>query len=417
MLQPDGGRNKRFAEGFGHTMSDANEAGIPTGGHVAAGFAPVREAFVENFRVDGDWGAAVAVFVGGTAVVDLWGGYQDQARARPWARETLVNAYSTGKGVLAMLALDAVQRGEVALDVPVTRYWPEFAAAGKSSITLRMLLSHKAGLPAIRPLQPPERKYDWAAMCTLLAAEAPFWTPGTAHGYHSNTYGYMIGEVLRRATGLGPGALLRERLAGPLAADYYWGLDSQLQSRVADLLLPNDISLALQISQGKERLAREASSGGEIDHAGMVWRGYFNPPGLSSFGNVNTPQWRAAVIPSTNGHATARGLAQLYNALIMPRQKPWLDKAVLEEAISIQADGDDVVLDRPSRFGLGFQLPQPKRPIGPNPRAFGHFGHGGSLGFADPDAGIAFAYLTNRPGQRFLASRANRLIEALYQAL
>ncbi len=393
---------------------------IPIDGECDPRFAAVREAFLINFTDDGDWGASVCVMIGGRPVVDLFGGFQDKARSVPWRHDTLVNAYSTGKGVLAMLALDAVGRGEVSLDDPVCRLWPDFAGQGKSRISLRMLLAHRAGLPAIRPMLPPEAKYQWATMCAALAAERPFWEPDTAHGYHANSYGFLIGEVLRRATGREPGALLRERLAGPAGADYYWGVPAREHARIAPVLLLHESDIAHQQAQG-EALMR--SDGGEPDHKGMVWRGYFNPPGMSGFGSVNTTDWRNAVIPSSNGHANAAAIARIYDAWLFGladesgERTPLASDALRTEAARIHSDGEDVVLGRPSRFGLGFQLPQPNRPIGPNPASYGHFGHGGSLGFADPDAGLAFGYVTNRPGARFLASRAMRVTAAVYEAL
>jgi CubicO group peptidase (beta-lactamase class C family) len=392
----------------------------PIEGYCAAGFEAVRTAFRTNFVEDGEWGAAACVLVDGRCVVDLWGGHRDGARTEHWRRDTLVNAYSTGKGVLAMLVLDALERREVSLDVPVRKYWPDFAAEGKEAVTLRMLLAHRAGLPAIRPMLPPEAKYDWDWMCRMLAAERPFWTPGMAHGYHANTYGFLVGEVLRRATGVPVGRLLRERLAGPAGADYYWGLPEAMHERVAPMLFPAEHTVAAQQAQGAELLAREH---GEIDKQGMIWRGYFNPPGMSGFGAVDTTAWRLATIPSTNGTGNARGIARLYDALLLgvPRtnggRRPLASTSLRAEATRVHSDGEDMVLERPSRFGLGFQLPQPNRPIGPSPRAFGHFGHGGSLGFGDPDASLAFGYVTNRPGARFLASRALRVADAVYEAL
>ncbi len=393
---------------------DAPRPDSPIAGHWDPAFAPVVDGFRENFRTDGDLGAAACVMLQGRVVLDLWGGYRDAACQHPWQADTLVNAYSVGKGVLAILALDALARAEVQLDTPVHLLWPEFAGQGKDQISLRLLLSHQAGLPAIRPMQPAGTQYDWARMCSLLAAETPFWTPGQGHGYHANHYGYLVGEVLRRATGLPPGALLRERLTGPLQLDYGWGMTNQEAPRIAEVVLTHQISIELQQEQAQMLLALEQTRDGVVDHAGMVWRGYFNPPGMSGYGSVNTPAWRQAVIPSANGHGTARAIAGIYNHVLHGN---WLPTEILAEATRIQADGQDLVLERPSRFGLGFQLPQPKRPIGKSPHAFGHFGHGGSLGFADPDAGLAFAYVTNKPGQRFLASRANRLLDALYQVL
>jgi CubicO group peptidase (beta-lactamase class C family) len=400
-------------------ISAASVTDPPLDGHCAPGFEAVRDAFRTNFIDDGDWGAAACVIVDGRCIVDIWGGYQDLARQQPWNRDTLVNAYSVGKGVLAILVLDAVERREIEFETRISRVWPEFSAAGKEGIRLRTLLAHRAGLPAIRPMLPPNAKYDWAWICRLLAGEVPFWEPGSAHGYHSNTFGYLVGEVLRRATGTPVGQLLRERLAGPAGADFYWGLPQVLHERVAPVLLTSEASIETQQAQGAALVAREH---GTVDHRGMVWRGYFNPPGMSGFGSVNTADWRNATIPSTNGHANARAIARLYDALLggVPRsgggRRPVASAALRAEATRIHSDGEDLVLERRSRFGLGFQLSQPDRPIGPGPKAFGHFGHGGSLGFADPEIGLAFGYVTNRPGARFLASRAKRIADSVYAA-
>jgi CubicO group peptidase (beta-lactamase class C family) len=403
-------------------MTEVRAPGItdpPIAGVCDDRFAAVRDAFRINFTDDGEWGGAACAMLSGACIVDLWGGYHDLARQRAWGEHTLVNAYSTGKGVLGILVLDAIERGELDLDARVVDLWPEFGAAGKGDIRVRAVLAHRAGLPAVRPMLPPEAKYDWGLMCETLAAETPFWEPDSGHGYHSNTFGFLVGEILRRATGMAPGKLLRERLAGPAQAEYYWGLPESMHDRVAPVLLTNEISIESQQAQGSALLDREQ---GQVAHQGMVWRGYFNPPGMSGFGAVNTRDWRVATIPSTNGQANARALARLYDAVLhgvgsSVGRRPVASRTLLEQATRIHSDGDDIVLSRPSRFGLGFQLPQPHRPIGPGPRAFGHFGHGGSLGFADPDIGLAFGYVTNRPGARFLASRALRVVDAIYAAL
>jgi CubicO group peptidase (beta-lactamase class C family) len=379
----------------------------PIDGHCAPGFEPVREAFLENFRGDGEHGAALHATAGGRVLVDLWGGWTDRRRRRPWRCDTIVNAYSVGKGVLALLVLDAVAHRQVALDDPVIRWWPEFGAAGKTAITLRTLLTHSAGLPALRPLLPSAAKYDWARMCRLLAAETPFWEPGTAHGYHANTLGFLVGEVLRRATGSGPARLLRH-FAGPAEADYFWGVPRAAHGRVAPVLLDDGPTVAAQRA-GAVQQARVT----DADRAGMIWRAYFNPPGASGFGSVNTRAWREAVIPSTNGHGDARGIARIYASALagaVPRE-------LLEEAARIQVEGHDLVTERPSAFGLAFQRPTERRPMGRSARAFGHFGYGGSLGFADPDLGLGFGYVTNRPAPRFVATRAVRVSQALYDCL
>ena len=341
----------------------------------------------------------------GRTVADLWGGFADLADTQPWRRDTLVNVFSAGKGVLAMLALDCVEAGELALDAPVATLWPALAAAGKERLTLRMLLAHRAGLPAVREPLPEHAMYDWQRMCEALAAERPYWEPDADHGYHVNTWGFLVGELLRRATGAPIERLLAQRLGAALGADFQLGVAASDQPRIADVALP-----APSPASGAQLVAAFPPTG-DAERDAMIRSTYFNPPGLSGFGTVNTRAWREAVIPSTNAHANARGLARAY-AWFLGRSA-----TLRAEATSTHSEGEDRVLGRPSRFGLGFQLPRATRSLGPSPHAFGHFGHGGSLGLADPDAGLAFAYVTSRPGARFRSPRTDRLLAALYACL
>jgi CubicO group peptidase (beta-lactamase class C family) len=382
-------------------------------GRCDARFAALREAFASNFSELDEVGAGLCVQIDGSRVVDLWGGHRDAARREPWREDTLVNAYSVGKGVVAMLVLALVERGQIALDRPVAELWPEFAAAGKGATAVRTLLSHRAGLPAVRERLPDEALYDWDWMCSALAAQAPYWEPGTAHGYHVNTYGFLAGELVRRVTHLGVGAALARIITRPADADFHCGLAPRDHARVAEVVT------ALPILREESQWALAFPPTGDPAHDRMVWHTYFNPVGISGFGTVNTVAWRNAAIPSTNGHGTACGVATLYAAFLRggPPGVRWVSDVLRAEAVSIAADGDDRVTRRPSRFGLGFQLAQPSRPIGASPRAFGHFGYGGSLGFADPDAGLAFGYLMNRPGERWNNPRTERLLDALYRCL
>jgi CubicO group peptidase (beta-lactamase class C family) len=376
-----------------------------------ARFTELREAFAANFRELGEVGAGLCVEIDTVRVVDLWGGHCDAARTRPWHEDTLVNAFSVGKGVVAMLALALVERGDLALDAPLARYWPEFATAGKHAITVRTLLAHRAGLPAVRERMPDEALYDWDRICAALAGQAPYWEPGTAHGYHVNTYGFLAGELIRRVTRIRVGEALARIVTGPAGADFHYGLAPRDHARVAEVvMLP-------AIDESHWPLAFPPT--GDAEHDRMIWHAYFNPNGISGMGTVNTAKWRSAVIPSTNGHGTARSVATLYAAFLRggPPGVHWVGDSLRSEAVSVQADGNDRVTRRASRFGLGFQLAQSSRPIGASPRAFGHFGYGGSLGFADPDAGIAFGYVMNRPGERWNNPRTERLLDALYRCL
>ncbi|MCG8591411.1 MAG: beta-lactamase family protein [Proteobacteria bacterium] len=390
-------------------------APTPVAGTCDSAFEPVREALHANFRDHDEVGAGVCVLIDGRTVLDLWGGHCDAERRRPWQRDTLVNAYSVGKGVTAMLALALVERGALDLDEPVSERWPEFAAAGKAGTTLRTLLSHRAGLPAVRRPLPEGAMLEWDTMAGALAEQTPYWTPGEQHGYHVNTYGYLVGELVCRATGSAFATALREQLTGPLQADYHIGLAASEHARCADVCGPS----AHYRASSPDAFTAAFPPTGDAEHDAMIRHTYGNPPGLSGLGVVNTAGWREASIPSTNGHGTARAVAALYEAFLHrePAAGGPVGAGLRREARRIHSDGVDRVLGRPSRFGLGFQLAQPERPLGRSPHAFGHFGYGGSLGFADPDTGLAFGYVMNHPGDRWKTPRATNLVNAVYDCL
>jgi CubicO group peptidase (beta-lactamase class C family) len=370
-------------------------------------FEPVLAAFAENFSVRGETGAALCVTAHGRVVVDLWGGWTSPAGGTPWAPDTLVDIFSVGKGLLALLAAHLAGTGKLEADAPVARYWPEFAAEEKQAVTLRQMLSHQAGLPAIRRRLPPDAMLDWQLMTSAIAAERPWWPPGTGHGYHVNTFGFAVGEVLRRTTGKTVGALLRERVARPLGADIHIGLPAAEHYRVADFDWPGGTP------------AEEEPTG--LDETQLMeHNAYFNPAGLSGAGMVNTALWREAEVPSANCHGSARGVARVYAALAAGGTLGGVkvvDHGALADATCEQASGPDLILHRPSRFGLGFQLTQPERPLGRGNGAFGHFGAGGSLGCCDPEAGVAIGYVTGQMGPRWQNPRNRALIDAIYACL
>jgi CubicO group peptidase (beta-lactamase class C family) len=371
-------------------------------------FESVRAAFADNFVHHGELGAAICVAVEGRVVVDLWGGRtNDDPAARPWTHDTLVNVYSVGKGLTALVVGALVGGGDVDLDERVAHCWPAFGCEDKDDLTVRDLLTHQAGLPAVRRPLPPGAMLDWPTMTDALAAERPWWTPRDGHGYHVNTFGFLVGEVVRRASGATVGSHLREIVAEPLGADLHIGLPARHHGRVADFQWagPADLDGPPPELEGDEL---------------MGYNAYFNPAGLSGAGVVNTAAWREAEIPSTNAHATARGVARVYAALAAGGRIDGVDvvdPGVLRELTTEQVAGPDRVLGRPSRFGVGFQLTQPERPLGPNPGAFGHFGAGGSLGFADPDAGVAFGYVMNNPSPGWQNPRNRALVDAVYASL
>lgn len=376
-------------------------------------FARVLRVFGENFRERGEIGAAVAITVDGTSVVDVWGGWADRAHLRPWRRDTLVDVFSVGKAMAALCLLMLAENGEVDLDAPVARYWPGFAARGKGEITAGMVLSHRAGLPAIRRRLPDEAMYDWELMTSALAGEEPWWEPGLTHGYHVNTFGFLVGEIVRRVSGDSVGEFFRRRVADRLGADFHFGVRPEDDDRIADFLFDRDLS------GGEDQPPPELFEA-DVARQFLLRNVYLNPPGLSGLGTVNTRAWRAAQMPSTNGHANARAVARIYGALACGGELDGvrlLQPKIIERARTEASSGPDFVLGRPTRFGLGFQLTQPERTLGTSPRSFGHFGAGGSVGFADPDAGLAFAYTMNRAGRRWQNPRNRALIDALYASL
>jgi CubicO group peptidase (beta-lactamase class C family) len=374
-------------------------------GRCDARFERVREVFAENFRTRDEVGAAVAVAIDGQLVVDLWAGHHDRERTRAWQPDTLVNVYSTTKGVTALAAHRLVDEGKLDLDAPVAKYWPEFAQAGKGALPVRWLLSHRAGLPAVRKLLPNEALYDWEAMTSALAAETPWWTPGTAHGYHAVTFGWLVGEVVRRIAGKSLGAYVRDSFAQPLGLDFHIGLAEREHARVADILqqVPPDPT-----GEAAQLFARSIA-----DPEGVTARAFANPPSMVL--GPNLPAWRSAEIPGANGHGTARALATLYGRVALGDGSV-ISPDAIERCRTEQSHGDDLVLGVRTRFGLGFMLRQESHAGGRclGTGAFGHPGAGGSLAFADPEQGIGFGYVMNRMGPRILLDdRAIALVEAL----
>ncbi len=383
-------------------VEEEAEAAGPISGTCDVRFAEVRREFARNFTERGEVGAAVCVLVDGEAVVDLAGGW---ARPdTPWEADTLVDYYSVGKAFLALLALQLVDAGRIGLDEPLAVVWPEFAAGGKGAATLRQALCHQAGVPAIRRPLTNDDLWDWDAMAAALAATEAWWEPGTRHAYHTNTYGHLIGEVVRRISG----QTVRERLAAlaqPLQADVHVGVPDSELHRCAEVQF---VSAGSALGGGVDLDSLEGDRRMEL-------LSYVNPPGYSSLGVVNTTEWRRAEVPSTNGHGTARGVARMYGALLEPGRL--LSADLLAEATSPQSVGFCPILHEEVTFGLGFKPTVPRRPFGPNPGSFGHFGTGGAVGFADPDTGVAFGYVMNHVIPRWQSTRNRALIDAVYRVV
>jgi CubicO group peptidase (beta-lactamase class C family) len=342
-------------------------------------FAAVRETFAANFANGADVGAGFAATLEGETVVDLWGGFADEAGTRPWEKDTLVNVYSTTKTMTALTALMLADRGELDFDAPVARYWPQFAANGKAAVKVSHLMSHSAGLSGWKEPIAKEDLYDWDKVTSLLAAQAPYWEPGTASGYHALTQGYLVGEVVRRITGRSLGTVFREEIAEPLGADFHIGLPVSEDARVADLIPPPP---GTAVGDGEQS---ELSA--NMSHN----------PGIDVM-ETRTRAWRAAEIPAAGGHGNARSIAEIHVLLAnggTAKGKRILSEAGCRKALELQIEGQDLILGAPARFGMGFGLPGAQMPL-PHPNTIFWGGYGGSLAIIDMDARTTFGYAMNK---------------------
>lgn len=344
---------------------------------MAERFPEVRAAFDENLASGEDVGASFCVTVEGETVVDLWGGYADEARTRPWRADTIVGVYSTTKTMTALTALLVADRGELDFAAPVARYWPEFAAGGKEDVTVAQLMSHSAGLCGWREPITRDDLYDWEKATALLAAQEPFWKPGTKSGYHGMTQGYLVGEVVRRITGRSLGTVFREEIAAPLGADFHIGLPASEDARVAELIPP--AGPPPMSGEGNSELQVNVATNPELDV--LVTR---------------TRAWRAAEIPAAGGIGNARAVAEIHAILAnggTARGRRFLSEAGCRRALEPQVEGVDLILGVPMRFGLGFAL---DRGLMPNPNTLFWGGYGGSLAIIDMDARTSIAYAMNK---------------------
>ncbi len=374
-------------------------AGITVHGDCDPRFGNVRDAFAANWSDHGEVGASLCVIVGGETVVDLWGGHADAARSRTWDRDTIANVYSTTKGIAALAALMLVDRGQLDVERPVLEYWPEF---GKPEVLVRHLLTHEAGLSGIDEALPDGAVLDWEHMVGTLERQAPSWTPGEQMGYHAITYGWLVGEVIRRIDGRTCGAFVRDEIATPLGVDLFIGLPESEDARTADLLPApgaGPIGVGAQDTLAAKALGLAA-------------------PRLA--GSVNSRAWRAAELPAANGHGNARALATLYAVLSQGGGELASANTIASCAASEYAARDDLVLGFFVRRSLGFILSTAggRYEWGPNARSFGHSGAGGSLAFADPDAQIGFGYVMNQMSAGLGADpRWRPMIDAVYASL
>jgi CubicO group peptidase (beta-lactamase class C family) len=383
-------------------------------GTVADGFEAVADAFARNFEQRGERGAAVAVYRDGRKVVDLWAGARDVDGNEPWVLDTAQVVRSATKGVAAAVVLLLHQRGQIDLDAPVGTYWPEFKAAGKERVLVRHLLSHRAGLPVLdRPLTP-ARAQDGVSGPAALAAQAPAWEPGAEHGYHAQTYSWLIGELVRRVTGRTLGRWVAEEIARPLGLDLWIGLPAEEAHRVGRL---GQITEPPTAEGGGLKLRPKRAVVEAYRDPGSLTRRAFEA--IDPLPDENDPAYRAAELPASGGISTARALARFYAATLgaVDGGPRLFAPATLTLARTEESAGPDRVLVVPTRFGLGYMLHGPASPL-LGPGSFGHPGRGGSLGFADPESGIALGYTTNGMRNGVTADpRPQALIRAVRSAL
>ena len=381
-------------------------------------FQEVRQEFERNFQERGEVGASMCVTVGGHTVVDLWGGKANNRTDIPWTEETVSIVFSSTKGATAICAHILASRGELDLDAPVAKYWPEFAQSGKEHIPVKMLLNHQAGLPAVRETLPQGAYADWELVVNALAKEEPFWEPGTRNGYHALTFGWLVGEVVRRVSGKSLGTFFKDEIAQPLGLDFWIGLPEDKESRVAPMIPAKP--------DPARRLFQELAKPGTIQALTMGnMGGYMGPPPM-----FDSRAAHAAEIGGAGGVTNARGLAGMYEPLALGGKKGNVELVNSETLARMgrvsSATGTDVVLVMPTRFALGFMKTMDNRqePAGVqdsvlfSEEAFGHVGAGGSFGFADPQAGMSFGYTMNKMGPGLsLNERGQSLVDAVYRGL
>ncbi len=370
-------------------------------------YSDVKESFRQNLDEGADIGASFAVTRDGETIIDIWGGYQDEARKKLWQADTIVNVYSTTKTLAALCLHLLSDRGEVALDAPVSRYWPEFAQNGKEKVEVRHFLSHASGLPGFDEPTTQEDLYDWEKITDRLARQAPWWEPGTQSGYHAITQGFLIGEVVRRVSGRTIGQFLADEITGPLGTDFHIGTGAEHDARIGELIPPED-----------EEAARAGISlTGEF---GKIAVRVMTNPTIEAL-TSRTQGWRRAEIPAANGHGNARAVAETLSVLAndgAARGKTLLTRAGARRILELQTDGFDAVLGIPVRWGLGYALPSELVPIGPNPHSCFWGGYGGSFAMVDMDARVTISYVMNRMVASLLdQTRVARLVMSFYGAL
>ncbi|MYD44495.1 MAG: beta-lactamase family protein [Gammaproteobacteria bacterium] len=368
-------------------------------------FQPVVDRFVKNFTELGDVGASFAATIEGEYVIDIYDGHRNAAKTEPWQADTIVNVYSTTKTMTFLTILLLVERGQLSVTDKVAKHWPEFAQNGKEAIEVRHLLSHSAGLSGVNERTKPEDLYDWEKITQLLAAQAPWWEPGTQSGYHAITQGYLLGEVVRRITGKTIGTYFKEEIAEPLGADFHIGVDPKHHDRIAELIPPP--------------AAEPDPNAPAPDPESIALRTFMNPS--SDVKQTTTAEWRQAEIPAANGHGNARSVVQVQSVLANLGSFSGVDLLSKETCLSVmteQTNGMDLVLGVPMVFGLGYGLRSAASPMGVNPNTCFWGGYGGSSILVDMDAHVCLSYVMNKMEAGALGDpRGFGLAAALFSSL
>jgi len=370
-------------------------------------FAAVKEAFSKNFENDLEVGASFAATIDGKFVVDIWGGYADATHTRPWEKDTIVNVYSTTKIMTAICVHMLIDRGQLDPDAPVTKYWPEFGQAGKEKIPVRYILSHQSGVAGFDEAIPVEALYDWNRIIKLLEKQKPMWEPGKHCGYHASTFGYLLGELVRRITGKTLGTFFREEVAIPLDADFHIGLAEEHDHRVGELIPPPVLKPGDTGYVDPELMPEIAKK-----VIGML------TPDMAI--RSRDRAWRGAEIPAANGHGNARSVARVGAAMACGGELDdvrLMGLPTIEKAIEEQCHDTDLVMGMPIRYGLGFGLNTKEMPLSPNPRVFWWAGWGGSMTLVDLDARLSWAYVMNKMSAGAIDMRGPGIAMALYASL
>ena len=367
-------------------------------------FILAKQAFEKNFDLGLEAGASFAVSLKGELVVDLWGGYSDSAKTKPWEKDTLVNVFSTTKIMTALCIHLLIDKGLIDVEAPVSKYWPEFAQSTKEDVLVKHLLSHSAALPGFDQQISDEALYDWNRIINLLAAQKPWWKPGTRIGYHMITFGYLLGELVRRITGKSLGTFFRDEIAVPLDIDFHIGLPENLDGRTSEIVPPEEIFAKWQIFLIKLLFKKAVKV-------------YFNPSLVET--DFNSRAWRSAEIPASNGHGNARSIAKVGSILAcggMYDKKKILSKSTVKKAIEPQISGRDVIMIyRPAKFGLGIGLVDDKYYLGP--RSFGWGGAGGSLCVMDIEKKLSIGYAMNKMHMKGEDPRTGPIFKAVWDVV